>query len=166
MDDDKDDKPLFQKAIEIVKGVASSVTEVVTSAPPSQRTEAVPAVEENLDAPPMTAEEIAHHAAADTQPVIAAKKIPRQKAAAPSLSGRITPTYDIPVPDSPMPAPKKRKKAKKSVEKPAKAAKQKTVKKAVKKSKTKKAVKKTGKKSKKTAKKTVKKSSKKKKPKR
>jgi hypothetical protein len=165
MDDDKDDKPLFQKAIEIVKDVASSVTEVVTSAPPSQRTEAVPAVKENLVAAPMTAEEIAHHAAADTQPVMAAKKIPRKKAAAPSLSGRITPTYDIPVPDSPMPAPK-RKKAKKSVKKPAKAAKQTTVKKAMKKSKAKKAVKKTAKKSKKTAKKTVKKSSKKKKSKR
>jgi hypothetical protein len=101
MDDDKEDKSLFQKAIETVREVASSVTEVIASAPPSQRAE--PAPEENFDAPPMTADELAEHAAADTQP-------PAEDApASPNLSGRITPTYDIPVPDTPMPSPKKRK---------------------------------------------------------
>jgi hypothetical protein len=143
MDDDKDDKSLFQKAIETVKEVASSVTEVVTSAPPSQRAEAVPP-EENFDAPSMTAEELAHHAAADTQPVLPAKA-PRKKS--PNLSGRITPTYDIPVPDTPMPSPKKRRAVK--TKKSAKKASKKSAKKAVKK-----VTKKTAKKS---AKKTVKK---------
>jgi hypothetical protein len=122
MDDDKEDKSFFQKAIETVKDVASSVTEVVTSAPPSQRTEPVPP-EDNFDAPPMTAEELAEHAAADTQP-----EAPRKKPPSPNLSGRITPTYDIPVPDTPMPSPKKRKAAKKSSKKlaPKKSAKKST----------------------------------------
>jgi hypothetical protein len=141
MDDDKEDKSLFQKAIETVKEVASSVTEVIASAPPSQRAE--PAPEENFDAPPMTADELAEHAAADTQP-------PAEDApASPNLSGRITPTYDIPVPDTPMPSPKKRKAVKKSSKKSAKKASKKTAKKAAKKV--------TKKTAKKFAKKTVKK---------
>ena len=133
MDNDKEDKSLFQKAIETVKEVASSVTEVITSAPPSQRAEAAPP-EENFDAPPMTADELAQHAAADTQGVPSAKKAPRKKPASPNLSGRITPTYDIPVPDTPMPSPKKRKEAvKNSPKKSAKKASKKTAKKAAKK---------------------------------
>jgi hypothetical protein len=164
MDNDKDDKSLIEKTIAHVKDIASSVTEAIKTAPPSERVEtAVPPVEENFDAPPMTAEELAHHAAADTQPVITAQT-PLKEAAAPSLSGRVTPTYDIPTPDTPMPSPKKRKTAvkKKVVKKPAKAAK-KSSKKAVKKAKAKKAGKKTApKKSKKVAKKTAKKSPKKK----
>jgi hypothetical protein len=141
MDDDKEDKTLFQTAIETVKEVASSVTEVIASAPPSQRAE--PAPEENFDAPPMTADELAEHAAADTQP-------PAEDApASPNLSGRITPTYDIPVPDTPMPSPKKRKAVKKSSKKSAKKASKKTAKKAAKKV--------TKKTAKKFAKKTVKK---------
>jgi hypothetical protein len=141
MDDDKEDKSLFQKAIETVKEVASSVTEAIASAPPSQRAE--PAPEENFDAPPMTADELAEHAAADTQP-------PAEDApASPNLSGRITPTYDIPVPDTPMPSPKKRKAVKKSSKKSAKKASKKTAKKAAKKV--------TKKTAKKFAKKTVKK---------
>src|SRR5450432_376053 len=119
MDDDKDDKSLFQKAIETVKEIASSVTEVITSAPPSQRTEAAPP-EENFDAPSMTAEELAHHAAADTQAVPPAERAPRKKPTSPNLSGSITPTYDIPLPDTPMLSPKKRKaavKTKKSAKK-------------------------------------------------
>ena len=139
MDDDKEDKSLFQKAIETVREVASSVTEVIASAPPSQRAE--PAPEENFDAPPMTADELAEHAAADTQP-------PAEDApASPNLSGRITPTYDIPVPDTPMPSPKKRKAVKKSSKKSAKKASKKTAKKAAKKV-TKKTAKKSAKKTK------------------
>jgi hypothetical protein len=156
MDDDKDDKSLFQKALETVKDVASSVAEVVTSAPPSQRTEAAPP-EENFDAPPMTAEELAQHAAADTQPVPPAKKASRKKPAFPNLSGRITPTYDIPVPGTPMPSPKKRKAVKKSSKKSAKKASKKSAKKAAKKV-TKKTAKKSVKKKKvKAPKRTVKK---------
>ena len=152
MDDDKEDKSLFQKAIETVKDVASSVTEVVTSAPPSQRTEAAPP-EENFDAPPMTAEEIAQHAAADTQPVLPAKA-PRKKPASQNLSGRITPTYDIPVPDTLMPKKRKAVKTKKSApKKSAKKSSKKSAKKSTKKA-TKKAVKKV---TKKTAKKSAKK---------
>ncbi len=56
MGGDKEDKSLFEKAIESVKDIASSVTKAVKSAPPSARTEtAIPLVEENLDAHPMTA---------------------------------------------------------------------------------------------------------------
>ena len=134
MDGDKDDKSLFEKAIESVKDIASSVTEAVKSAPPSARTEtAIPPVEENFDAPPLTAEELAHHAAADTQPVTPTKKAPRKKTTSPNLSGRITPTYDFPPPDSPMPSSKKRKGVVKKAKKPAKAAKKKAVKQAAKK---------------------------------
>jgi hypothetical protein len=131
MDDDKDDKSLFQKAIEAVKDVASSVAEVVTSAPPSLRTEAAPP-EENFDASPMTAEELAQHAAADTQPEPPVRDAPK-KPTSPNLSGRITPTYDIPLPGTPMPSPKKRKAAvKKSSKKSAKKASKTTAKKAAK----------------------------------
>jgi hypothetical protein len=105
MDDDKEDKSLFQKAIETVKEVTSSLTEVITSAPPAQRAKAAP--EESFDSPPMTADELAEHAAADTQPPPPAEDAP----ASPNLSGRITPTYDIPLPDTPTPSPKKRKAA-------------------------------------------------------
>jgi hypothetical protein len=72
--------------------------------------------------------------------VIRGKKTPKasKKKAIPSTSGRITPTYDFPVPDYPMPLPKKKRKARKAIKKSApkksKAAK-KTSKKATKKSK-------------------------------
>jgi hypothetical protein len=155
--DGDNDKSLFEKAIESVKDIASSVTEAVKSTPPSARTEtAIPPVEENFDAPPMTAEELAHHAAADTQPVTPAKKAPRKKTTSPNLSGRITPTYDFPPPDSPMPSSKKRKGVVKKAKKPAKAAKKKAVKQAAKKTKSKKGAppKKSAKKSKKARKKS------------
>jgi hypothetical protein len=80
MDDDKEDKSLFQKAIETVKEVASSVTEVIASAPPSQRAE--PAPEENFDAPPMTAEELAEHAAAVRNHLRKTHRLPRTYPAA------------------------------------------------------------------------------------
>ena len=133
MDGDKDDKSLFEKAIESVKDIASSVTEAVKSAPPSARTETAIPVEENLDAPPMTAEELAQHAAADTQPVTPAKKARRGKTTSPNLSGRITPTYDFPPPDSPMPSSRNGKGVVKKAKKPTKAAKKKAVKQAAKK---------------------------------
>ena len=160
MDGDKDDKSLLEKAIESVKDIASSVAEAVKSAPPSARTETA-TFEEDLDAPPMTAEEIAQHAAADTQPVIPTKNEVRRKTASPSMSGRITPTNDFPPPDSPMPSRKKRKtavrKAKKLGKKLATAAKKKIVRKAVKKT-TKKAKEAVPKKSAKKSKKAKKKS--------
>lgn len=59
MDGDKDDKSLFEKAIESVKDIASSITEAVKSAPPSTRPKNAIPVEENFDAPRMTAEELA-----------------------------------------------------------------------------------------------------------
>jgi hypothetical protein len=156
MDDDKDDKSLFQKAIEAVRDVASSVAEVVTSAPPSQRAE--PAPEENFDAPPMTADELAEHAAAVAQPVPPAKNASRKKPASPNLSGRITPTYDIPVPDSPMPSPTKRKAVKnKSSKKSVKKASKTTAKKAAEKVTNKTAKKSVKKKKVKATKRTVKK---------
>lgn len=150
MDGDKEDKSFFEKAIESVKDIASSVTEAVRSAPPSARTEtAIHRVEESFDARPMTAEEIAHHAAADTQHVAPAKKSLQRKTTSPDLSGRITPTYDFPPPDSPMPSPKKRKGFVKKAKKSAKAARKKAIKRVAKKEAKKMApVKKGGKKSK------------------
>jgi hypothetical protein len=54
---------------------------------------------------------------APSPPMVAiVKKKPRKKSAV-NTSGRITPVYDIPVPDTPMPAPKK--KTKKASKKPA-----------------------------------------------
>ncbi len=180
--DGKDNKTIFEKITDAFNNVvdaASAATTKVTDPDPKKvagkadeqvlvgdaaiAPEAVPPVEENLNPRPMTADEIAHHAAADTQPIVAARKTPKTKAVMPSLSGRITPSYDFPVPDTPMPSPKKPKavkRAKKSAKKSAKAAK-KSSKKAVKKSKAKKSVKTSPKKSKKPAKTTAKKSSKK-----
>ena len=77
------------------------------------------------------------------------KKKPLKKSAV-DTSGRITPTYDIPIPDGPLPTSKKT--AKKASSKPAK----KTVKKAVAKSKAKRAVKRST--ATKSAKKTARKS--------
>jgi hypothetical protein len=151
------------------EAAASVAAHIPVPAAVSNRVEtAHPPVEENFDAPPMTAEELAEQAAADTQPVrkkaqkpepvesdeevvvipapatvgidpmspmppmaAVVKKKPRKKPAV-NTSGRITPAYDIPVPDTPLPTPKKA--AKKASIRPAK--------KAVKKSKAKKAVKK------------------------
>ena len=186
MDDDKDgkdNKTIFEKITDAFNNVVDTASAAATKAtdPDPEKVagkaneqvlvgdapiapELVPPVEENFNPRPMTADEIAHHAAADTQPTVAAKKTIKKKAVMPSLAGRITPTYDFPVPDTPMPSPKKPKavkKAKKSAKKSAKAAK-KSSKKAVKKSKAKKSVKTSPKKSKKAAKTTAKKSPKRK----
>ena len=66
----------------LVKDAASVVVDVAKSPPSvSNRVEtAVPPVEENYDAPPITADELAEHAAADTQPVAKAKRSKRKKA--------------------------------------------------------------------------------------
>ena len=66
----------------LVKDAASVVVDVAKSPPSvSNRVEiAIPPVEENYDAPPMTADELAEHAAADTQPVAKAKRSKRKKA--------------------------------------------------------------------------------------
>jgi hypothetical protein len=53
-------------------------------------------------------------AAAMPTPLMSILKVPKKKST-PSMSGRITPTYDIPVPDTPLPARMKR--AKKGSEK-------------------------------------------------
>jgi hypothetical protein len=188
-----------------VKEAASSVaaTIKIPAAISNQVETAHPPVEENLDAPPMTAEQIAEHAAADTQPaakkaqksasvesdeevvvipnptpgidlitpmpamVAVVKKKPRKKPAV-NTSGRITPTYDIPIPDTPLPTPKKapktpsRKPASKAKKAVAKSKAKKAVKKSAVKKPAKKAVKKTKKAaSKKTAKKLAKKTAKK-----
>ena len=67
---------------ETVKDAASTLAQVIQPAlPASHRLEtAVPPVEETYDAPPMTAEEIARHAAADVQPSPAKKWDKRKKA--------------------------------------------------------------------------------------
>jgi hypothetical protein len=69
---------------ESVKDIASSITAHIKSpSTVSNRVEtAHPPVEENFDAPPMTAKEIARHAAAETQPVSVARKAKRREAAA------------------------------------------------------------------------------------
>src|ERR1700755_1756292 len=69
---------------ESVKDVDSSITaHIMSPSALSNRVEtAHPPVEENFDAPPMTAEEIAKHAAAETRPASVAKKAKRREAAA------------------------------------------------------------------------------------
>jgi hypothetical protein len=66
-----------------VKDAAFAITDHIKSpAEISNRVEtAVPPVEENLDARPMTADEIAENAAADVQPVATAKRARRKKPA-------------------------------------------------------------------------------------
>jgi colicin import membrane protein len=68
---------------ESVKDVASAITAHIKNPTISNRVEtAHPPVEENFDAPPMTAEDIAELAAAETQPVSVARKAKRREAAA------------------------------------------------------------------------------------
>ena len=122
MDDDKDgkdNKTIFEKITDAINNVVDTASTAATKAtdPDPEKVagkaneqvlvgdaaiapEAVPPIEENLNPRPMTADEIAHHADADTQPIVAAKKTPKKKAVMPSLSGRITPTDDFPVPDT------------------------------------------------------------------
>ena len=66
----------------LVKDAASVVVDVAKSpASVSDRVEtAVPPVEESYDAPPMTPDELAGHAAADTQPAAKAKRAKHKKA--------------------------------------------------------------------------------------
>jgi hypothetical protein len=142
-----------------IKTLVTDATSVITDhikspAEVSNRVEtAVPPVEENYDAPSMTADEIAQHAAADTQPVPKAKRSKRKKAAVAKTA-------------APKKATKRAKKAlKKTVAKKAKkAAKTTATKKAAKKWSAKKSVKKSAKKTnvKKAKKKTTAKKSKKK----
>lgn len=126
----------------LVKDAASVVVDVAKSpASVSDRVEtAVPPVEENYDAPPTTADELAEHAAADTQPVANAKRAKRKKAV-----------------DAKKAAPKKatkraRKAAKKTAAKKTKKAAKKSAKKAAKKKSAKKNVKRSTKKKKKSKK--------------
>jgi hypothetical protein len=156
MDDGKQAEPRQEKPSSISEGVNNLVgsiktlvtdaTSVITDhikspAEVSNRVEtAVPPVEENYDAPPMTADEIAQHAAADTQPVPKAKRSKRKKAAVAKTA-------------PPKKATKRAKKApKKTVAKKAKKAAKTSAKKAVKKKSAKKSVKKSAKKKKKSKK--------------
>jgi hypothetical protein len=127
-----------------IKTLVTDATSVITDhikspAEVSNRVEtAVPPVEENYDAPSMTADEIAQHAAADTQPVPKAKRSKRKKAAVAKTT-------------APKKATKRAKKApKKTVAKKAKKAAKTSAKKAVKKKSAKKSVKKLAKKKKKS----------------
>ncbi len=139
--DDKD-KSIFESVTDTIKNTFDIATEAAKKAlepeplKPDEEVVMIPAPEvadPMSPAPPMVA---------------VVKKKPRKKSAV-DTSGRTTPTYDIPIPDTPMPAPKKA--AKKASRKSAKKAK-----KTVAKSKAKKAVKKAA--AKKSAKKTAKRS--------
>jgi hypothetical protein len=147
MDDDKE-KTIIEKLSDAVKGVVDIASAAATKAmepPESDPQKVAGTANEQVYIP---------DAAAMPAPLFAEPKIPKKK---PNLSGRITPTYDFPVPDSPMPSPKQTKKAgvrKKTGKKATKAA-------TVPKKTGKKAVKKTKKAPKKAAKKSSKKKSKK-----
>ena len=99
MDDDKDgkdNKTIFEKITDAFNNVLDTASAAATKAtdPDPEKVagnaneqilvgdaaiapEAVPPLEENLNPRPMTADEIAHHAAADTQPIVSAKKTPK-----------------------------------------------------------------------------------------
>jgi hypothetical protein len=144
--DDKD-KSIFESVTDTIKNTFEVAAEAAKKAlepeplKPDEEVVMIPAPESADPMSPMP-------------PMVAVvKKKPRKKPAV-DTSGRITPTYDIPGPDAPLPTLKKA--AKKASSRPAK----KAVKKAVTKSKAKKAVNKSAakKSAKKTAKKTPKKS--------
>jgi hypothetical protein len=98
--DDKDNKTIFEKLTDAFNSAIDTASAAATKAMEpdpghvAEKTneqasigdaaiapEAVPAIGQDNNKPPMTADEIAHHAAADTQPVVTAKKAPRKKAA-------------------------------------------------------------------------------------
>jgi hypothetical protein len=158
--DDKD-KSIFESVTDTIKNTFDIATEAAKKA---LEPEPLKADEEVVVMP---APEAADFMSPVPPMVAVVKKKPRKKSAV-NTSGRITPTYDIPIPDTPLPTPMKA--AKKASRKPAKKAKKAATKskakKAVKKSAAKKSSKKATKKtktaaSKKTAKKVSKKTAKK-----
>jgi hypothetical protein len=134
MDDDKE-KTIIEKFSDVVKGVLDTAATAATKAmePDPDPEKVAGTANEQVHMPE------ASDPAAMPAPLISTPKASK-KIAAPGMSGRITPTYDFPVPDFPMPSLKKKRKA------------------AVKKEK---AIKETARKKSKAAKKTVRKSSKK-----
>ena|SRR5450432_286724 len=133
MDDDKE-KTIIEKVSDAVKGMWETASTAATKAiePEPDPGKVARTANEQVYVPDAT--DAATMPARLTSTSKASKKI-----AAPNTSGRITPTYDFPVPDFPMPSPKnKRKSVTKKVQ----------------------AVKKTARKKSKAAKKTVRKSSK------
>jgi hypothetical protein len=112
------DKGIVETAIEAVKEFASEVSDAAKHATEpakplksGDRVVMMPVVSDGMMGESMLPSFV----------VIRGKKTPKasKKKAAPSTSGRITPTYDFPVPDYPMPLPKKKRKAKKAVNKTA-----------------------------------------------
>jgi hypothetical protein len=115
MEDDKE-KSIIEKLSDAVKGVVDVASTAATKAmeqPEPDPQQVARTANEQLYIPEAT------DAAAMPAPLIAAPKASK-KNPAPSMSGRITPIYDFPVPDSLMPFPKKRKR--KAVVKKAKSA--------------------------------------------
>ena len=124
--DDKE-KSIFESVTDTIRNTFEIATEAAKKA---LEPEPLQPDEEVVMIP---APEVADHMSPMPPMAAVVRKKPRKKSAV-DTSGRITPTYDIPIPDTPLPAPKKT--AKKAPSKPTK----KTVKKAVTKSKAKKAV--------------------------
>jgi len=117
----------------LVKDAASVVVDVAKSpASVANRVEtAVPPVEENYDAPSMSADELAEHAAADTQPAAKAERSKRRKAVVAKKSAPKKATKRAKKAPKTTTAKKTKKAAKKSARK---APKKKSAKKSVKKS--------------------------------
>lgn len=147
--DDKE-KSIFESVTDTIKNTIDIATEAAKKAlepepiKPDEELVAIPA--------PLS---IGDDYMSPMPPVIAVVKKKLSKKSAVDTSGRITPAYDFPVPNTPLPTKKAAKKAKR---KPAKT----TTKKAMKKSTARKAAKKSA--SKMSAKKTTKKVAKKRKP--
>jgi hypothetical protein len=137
----------FSDAVREVVDVAATAAMKAMEQPEADPQKVVRTANEQIRVPEGT------DAAAMPVPLAKASKTPK-----PNMSGRITPTYDFPVPDSPMPLPKKKPKA--AVKNSKKAIKKKAPKKAAPKKSKKAAKKKVGKK--KVAKKTSRKPAKRK----
>jgi hypothetical protein len=149
------DKGIVETAIEAVKEFASEVSDAAKHAmepsepiKPGDKVVMMPVVSDGMMGESMMPSFVV---------IRRGKKASKasKKKAAPNTSGRITPTYDFPVPYYPMPSPKKKRKAKKAAKKTApKKSKTatKTSKETPKKSAKSKVGKKTAKKSKKTSK--------------
>jgi hypothetical protein len=125
-----DDKSVVSKLVDKFSEVVESISASASKAAQDTTEASAKKIEPGPDRVARTANEQiyipeATDAAAMPLPLMGPPKVARKKSG-PSMSGRITPTYDIPLPDTPLPAAKKKTKgskkaaAKKGAEKPAK----------------------------------------------
>jgi hypothetical protein len=104
--DDEDDKTIIEKLVDTVKNVASDIATTASNAAQYAMESDTTKMEPNSEAVAEMTNEQMYKPTAMPSPVVPKKRPAPQKAdktkPSPSLSGRITPAYDIPVPSEPM----------------------------------------------------------------